>query len=72
MLGQLDAVKSFLTLEPKMIDAKGPHGFLLHFHAQVGGPKSEDVLAYLQSVKPVKLGPNPFLPKATPPAKKPE
>src|SRR5947209_8268213 len=36
MLGQLDAVKAFLTLQPKLIDAKGPHGFTLHFHAQVG------------------------------------
>ena len=73
MMGQLEAVKSFLTLEPKLIDAKGPHGFALHFHAQVGGSKSESVLAYLQSVKPVKLGPNPFLPKSTPEAsKKPE
>ena len=37
MMGRLDAVKSFLTLEPRLIDAKGPHGFTLHFHAQVGG-----------------------------------
>ena len=34
MMGQLDAVKAFLTLEPKLIDARGPHGFTLHFHAQ--------------------------------------
>ena len=27
MMGQLDAVKAFLTLQPKLIDAKGPHGF---------------------------------------------
>jgi hypothetical protein len=72
MMGQLDAVKSFLALEPKLIDAKGPHGFSLHFHAQVGGTKSENVLAYLQSVKPVKLGPNPFLPKAPAAAKNSE
>lgn len=31
MLGQLDAVKSFLTLQPALIDARGPHGFTLHF-----------------------------------------
>ncbi len=30
-MGQLDAVKAFLTLQPKLIDAKGPHGFSLHF-----------------------------------------
>ncbi len=61
MLGRLDAVKSFLTLEPRLIDARGPHGFTLHFHAQVGGKEAEPVLAYLQSVKEIKLGPNPFL-----------
>ncbi|MFL5341997.1 MAG: ankyrin repeat domain-containing protein [Gemmataceae bacterium] len=70
MLGQLDAVKAFLTLQPKLIDAKGPHGFSLHFHAQVGGPEAEPVLAYLQSIKKIELKPNPFLPK--PAEKKPE
>ena len=72
MMGLLDAVKSFLTLEPKLIDAKGPHGFTLHFHAQVGGKESEPVLAYLQSIKQLELKPVPFLKqsaqdKATPP-----
>ena len=51
MLGQLEAVKAFLTLQPKLIDAKGPHGFSLHFHAQVGGKDAEPVLDYLQSIK---------------------
>ena len=70
MMGQLDAVKSFLTLQPKLIDAKGPHGFTLHFHAQVGGKESEPVLAYLQSIKKLELKPNPFLKKAADPAVK--
>ena len=70
MMGQLDAVKSFLTLQPKLIDAKGPHGFTLHFHAQVGGKESEPVLAYLQSIKKLELKPNPFLKKAADPAAK--
>jgi hypothetical protein len=61
MLGQLDAVRSFLNLQPKLIDARGPHGFSLHFHAQVGGKESEPVLDYLQSVKTIELKPNPFL-----------
>jgi hypothetical protein len=72
MMGQLDAIKAFLTLQPKLIDAKGPHGFSLHFHAQVGGKESENVLDYLQSVKKIELKPNPFLKKAadsTKPAK---
>jgi hypothetical protein len=63
MMGQLDAVRGMLTLQPKLIDARGPHGFSLHFHAQVGGPEAEPVLAYLQSVKHVELKPNPFLKK---------
>jgi hypothetical protein len=63
MLGLLDAVKAFLTLQPKLIDAKGPHGFSLHFHAQVGQKDAEKVLDYLQSVKKVELKPVPFLKK---------
>ena len=61
MLGQLDAIRSFLTLQPKLIDATGPHGFTLHFHAQVGGERSAEVLEYLQSIKQVELKPIPFL-----------
>lgn len=63
MLGQLDAVRAFLTLEPKLIDAKGPHGFSLHFHAQVGGENAKAVLDYLQSIKTIELRPIPFLNK---------
>jgi len=63
MLGQLDVVKSCLTLQPALIDAKGPHGFSLHFHAQVGGEEAQAVLDYLQSVKTVELKPIPFLKK---------
>ncbi len=69
MLGQLEAVRSFLTLQPKLIDARGPHGFTLHFHAQVGGTESEKVLDYLQSVKKIELKPNPFAKKPASPAK---
>src|SRR5262245_23040124 len=72
MMGLLDAVKACLALQPKLIDAKGPHGFTLHFHAQVGGKDSEAVLDYLQSVKKVELKPNPFLKKPDVPPKKPE
>lgn len=69
MLGHLDAVRAFLTFQPKLIDAKGPHGFSLHFHAQVGGKEAEPVLDYLQSVKKIELKPNPFL---QPPASAPK
>jgi hypothetical protein len=63
MMGQLDAVRSFLALQPHLIDAKGPHGLTLHFHAQVGQKESEHVLDYLQSIKRIELPPNPFLKK---------
>ncbi|MDB5352860.1 MAG: hypothetical protein JWN86_4107 [Planctomycetota bacterium] len=69
MMGQIDAVRSFLTLQPHLIDAKGPHGFSLHFHAQVGGKEAENVLDYLQSIKKVELKPNPFLKKPSDPSR---
>jgi hypothetical protein len=73
MLGRLDAVKSFLALQPKLIDAPGPHGLSLHFHAQVGGKEAEAVLDYLQSIKRLELKPVPFPTKPTDSApKKPE
>jgi hypothetical protein len=72
MLGLIDVVKAVLTLQPGLIDAKGPHGLTLHFHAQVGGKDAEPVLDFLQSLKRVELKPVPFLTKpADPPAKKP-
>lgn len=61
MMGQLEAVKSFLTLQPKLIDARGPHGFSLHFHAQLAGKDADTMVAYLQTVKHVDLKPNPFV-----------
>ncbi len=70
MLGQTEAVKAFLKLQPDLIDAKGPHGFTLHFHAQVGAENSQETLDFLQSVKKLELKPVPFLkPKADAPAK---
>ena len=64
MLGQLEAVKALLSIQPRLIDSKGPHGFSLHFHAQVGGKDSEPVLDYLQTLKKIELRPNPFLKSA--------
>lgn len=63
MMGQLDAVKSFLTLQPKLIDSRGPHGFTLHFHAQLAGDNADKMVEYLQSVKKIELKPNPFVKK---------
>lgn len=66
MMGQLEAVKSFLTLQPKLIDARGPHGFSLHFHGQLAGKEADKMVALLQSVKKIDLKPNPFV-KTPPP-----
>lgn len=66
MMGQLEAVKSFLTLQPKLIDARGPHGFSLHFHGQLAGKEADKMVAYLQSIKKIELKPNPFV-KSPPP-----
>lgn len=63
MMGQLDAVKAFLTLQPTLMDARGPHGFSLHFHAQIGGDSANTTLDYLQSIKQIELKPVPFLNK---------
>lgn len=60
MLGHLDAVKALISAHPALIDAKGPHGFTLHFHAQVGDVKAQPVLDYLQSIKKIEMKPNPF------------
>ncbi len=61
MMGQLEAVKAFLTLQPKLIDARGPHGFNLHFHGQLAGKDADKMVEYLQSVKKIELKPNPFV-----------
>ena len=70
MMGQLEIIKAMLELEPKLIDLRGPHGFNLHFHAQVGQEDSKPVLDYLQSVKEVELRPVPWLRKKKGSAKK--
>ncbi len=69
-MGQLEAVKAFLALQPKLIDAKGPHGFSLHFHAQLAGKDADKMVEFLQSVKKVDLPPNPFLNMKKPADKK--
>ena len=61
---------AFLTFQPKLIDAKRPHGFTLHFHAHVGAKEAEKVLEYLQSIKKLELKPVPFLKQPPDPAVK--
>jgi hypothetical protein len=59
-LGLTEVVKGMLAAAPALIDAKGPHGFSLHFHAQAAGKDGEPLLDYLQGVKKVELKPFPF------------
>ena len=56
-MGQLDAIRGFLALQSKLIDARGPHGINLHEHAYIGGKNSEKVYDFLQSVKKVEMRP---------------
>lgn len=63
MMGMLGVVRAMLELEPALIDARGPHGFDLHFHAQVGQEDAKPVLDYLQSIKQKELRNIPFLKK---------
>jgi hypothetical protein len=48
MLGKTELVRPILEAYPKLLNAKGPHGFTLLHHAQVGGKDSEELYAYLQ------------------------
>jgi hypothetical protein len=50
MLGQLDAVKAFVSASPGIQKTKGPHGISLVAHARAGGPPSADVVKYLESL----------------------
>ena len=50
MLGQLEIVKSVLSLHPELKLSKGPHGLQLLHHATKGGPEAAPVLEYLQSI----------------------
>jgi hypothetical protein len=56
MMGQLEAIQGFLKLQPKLIDARGPHGITLHDHAYIGGKQSEKVFDYLMSIRKVEIG----------------
>ncbi len=51
MMGQLEVVKSFLALQPNLIDSYGPHGMTLHLHATQG--KATEVYDFLQSIKKI-------------------
>jgi ankyrin repeat protein len=48
MMGHIDIVKQVLTMNPGLLNSKGPHGFTMLHHAQKGG--AEAVAGYLQSL----------------------
>lgn len=47
MLGRTELVKPVLEAYPSMVFSKGPHGFTLLHHAQVGGKDAKDLHDYL-------------------------
>src|SRR5438046_1925634 len=47
MLGQLDTVKAFITLQPGCQRIPGPHSISLLAHAKAGGPAAAPVYEYL-------------------------
>lgn len=48
MLGKLELVQQLVTLFPKQLQAKGPHGLDLIHHAKKGGDAALPVLEYLE------------------------
>ncbi len=50
MLGHIETVRKVLTTNPQLLNSKGPHGFTLLHHANVGGENSKGVAEYLQSL----------------------
>ncbi len=65
MLGQLDAVKGFIALQPNAHHIPGPHGIPLIDHARFGGEQAKPVLDYLESLqKPDEQSPEPELTEA--------
>ena len=48
MLGKTELVRPVLEAYPNLINAKGPHGYTLLHHAQVGGKDAAELYAYLQ------------------------
>jgi hypothetical protein len=50
MLGQLDAVKAFISATPGVQRTMGPHSITLLRHAVAGGPRAQAVVDYLKSI----------------------
>ena len=50
MLGQLEAMKAFLTAEPGVQRVRGPHSISLLAHARMGGETARPVFDFLKSL----------------------
>jgi hypothetical protein len=50
MMGQVDAVKAFVTARPGIQKTLGPHGITLMSHAKAGGPDAAAVVQYLTTL----------------------
>lgn len=50
MLGQLDVVRAFVSVQPGVQRIRGPHSISLLAHARAGGPPARGVYDFLQSV----------------------
>ena len=50
LFGQINILKSILKHSPKLINAKGPHGYTLLHHSEVGGEASKETKDYLISL----------------------
>jgi hypothetical protein len=50
MLGMTDVVKAFVIAQPGVQRTLGPHGIPLLAHAEAGGERAADTLAYLQGL----------------------
>jgi hypothetical protein len=50
MLGQLDAVKAFITATPGIQKLRGPHSISLMRHAMAGGPRAAAVVEFLKTI----------------------
>ena len=57
MLGQLEAVKGFVSAQPGVQRIRGPHGISLLAHARMGGEGAREVFEFLRSLPDVDTKP---------------
>ena len=50
LFGRMEIVKPFIDAYPKILHARGPHGFTLLHHAIRGGEEALEVKKYLESL----------------------